>query len=129
MMVLPADSMAKVIPYPKPQRLRKVLKEPDPLDPPRRGYVEMDGEKWVCTRPHGDCIYDDRQEQLPDLRCKLYGNDDEGCYFEMLVCDDHEGDCNGKHVPHPQYNPLRKHGFKTFCKDWSRLENKADGKD
>jgi hypothetical protein len=98
----------------------------------RQPWIEVNGEKVVCTAQGGECRYNPRYYSpgLRDAKSWTTPIIDHSCPnecpFKSLVCDNH-AHADEENVrtffPYPQYNKF--HGqFRGYCRCTDRLDKK-----
>jgi hypothetical protein len=97
-------------------------------------FIEVNGEKIVCLAKGGECRYNSRYygrglNSIEGWTTPIIDKDcPDRCAYKVLVCDNHpKGECESSITYYPQYNKFRGE-FKSYCKEFSKLENKTDDK-
>jgi hypothetical protein len=97
----------------------------------RPSFIEVNGQKVVCTAQGGECRYNHRYYSpgMHDSKSWTTPIIDRSCPnecgYKMLVCDEH-GDhknCNHSRNFYPQYNKFRGE-FSWYCRTLELLEIK-----
>ncbi len=96
---------------------------------PRNGidpsFIEVNGEKIVCIAQGGECRYNHKyySSGLNDMKSWTTPIIDKSCpnqcCYKVIVCDNHNENCEGSIRYYPQYNKFNGQ-FKRYCRNFEK---------
>lgn len=121
-----ADIMAGIVIFGGPQAGFNT----NPESKTRQCFIEVNGEKIVCIAQGGECRYNSRYYSpgLNDAKSWTTPIIDntcpDRCCYKVLVCDNHEKECEGSIEYFPQYNKFRGQ-FRKYCRNFEKYLGKG----